>query len=92
MNTEDVHNIQHEKNKQRLVIYKQLSQKCFKKIEQCVQNGVPHCMYQIPAFQIGFPLYNMTQYITYLMKVLQHKGFLVKFIKPNLLFISWGFN
>ena len=28
----------------------------------------------------------MTQYITYLIKILSHKGFFVKFIKPNLNF------
>ena len=92
MDSRDVKKIQYEKNKKRLEMYKKLSKKCFSRIEHSVVNNQSFCMYQIVAFQFGYPLYNMTQYITYLMKILNHKGFFVKFVKPNIIFISWGFS
>ena len=91
MDIKDVNNIQHEKNKQRLALYKKLSKKCFRRIENCVVSGEAFCLYQIEAFHLGFPLYNMTQFITYLIKILNHKGFTTKYIQPNIVFISWGF-
>ena len=91
MDTNKVYRIQHEKNKQRLLLYKKLSKKCFNKIEKCVISGEAFCLYQADAFNVGFPIYNMTQFITYLIKILNHKGFVTKYIQPNIVFISWGF-
>jgi hypothetical protein len=91
MDRSDIQKIQDAKNKKRLLLYKKLSSKCFKKIETAVLRDKSFYMYQVEAFQIGYPLYNITQYVTYLIKILKHKGFFVKFLQPNIVFISWGF-
>lgn len=91
MDVGEVYNVQNESNKKRLAMYKNLSKSCFNKIAKSVRDGHPYCVYNVPAIQIGYPLYNMTQYITYLIKLLKLKSYMVKFIPPNTLFISWGF-
>ena len=47
------------------------------------------CLFVVPAFIFGVPLYNMTNCIIYIMEDLIDKGFKVNYTDPNLLTISW---
>ena len=50
--------------------------------EQC-------CWYVMPEILIGIPKYNKNDCIIYVINKLRDDGFIVKYIHPNLLFISW---
>lgn len=47
------------------------------------------CLFIVPSFIFGVPLYNMTNCIIYIMEDLIEKGFKVQYTHPNLLSISW---
>jgi hypothetical protein len=47
------------------------------------------CIFIVPRFIFGVPLYNMTNCIIYIMEDLIDKGFKVIYTDPNLLTISW---
>ena len=47
------------------------------------------CIYLVPRFLFGVPLYNMTNCIIYIMEELIDKGFKVTYTHPNFLSISW---
>lgn len=47
------------------------------------------CLFVVPSFLFGVPLYNMTNCIIYIMEDLIEKGFKVNYTHPNLLTISW---
>lgn len=47
------------------------------------------CWYVFPEIILGIPLYNINECITYCLEKLNDNGFIVKYIHPNLMFISW---
>lgn len=47
------------------------------------------CWFVIPEFIIGIPKYNQNDCIAYVIHNLRENGFIVKYIHPSLLFISW---
>lgn len=44
----------------------------------------------VPEFIIGYPKYDIATCISYLITVLRKNNFIVKYYKPNTLFIYWG--
>ena len=50
--------------------------------EQC-------CWYLVPEMMIGIPKYDHKDCTAYVIEKLRANGFIVKYIHPNLLFISW---
>jgi hypothetical protein len=47
------------------------------------------CWFQVPTSIIGHTAYNYSNCVAFLIKELTENKFLVKFIKPNMLLISW---
>ena len=47
------------------------------------------CYFIMPEILIGFPNYNFNECLIYIINSLENDGFLVKYIHPNLLLISW---
>jgi hypothetical protein len=47
------------------------------------------CWYLVPETMIGVPKYDQASCIAYIMDKLKTNGFNVRYIHPNLLFISW---
>ena len=54
------------------------------------KNDEQVCWFLVPETIIGVPKYDQAGCIAYLMNKLQTNGFNVKYIHPNLLFISWN--
>jgi hypothetical protein len=48
-----------------------------------------HIFFAVPEFIFGEPLYKQGDCIGYLVVKLEENGFLVKYIHPNTLFVSW---
>jgi hypothetical protein len=49
-----------------------------------------HIWFTVPEFIFGEAVYNKAECIAYLVNKLQDNGFLVKYIHPNTMFISWS--
>ena len=47
------------------------------------------CWFLVPETILGVPKYDQGACIAYLMDKLKHSGFNVRYVHPNLLFISW---
>ena len=77
---------------------KQLS--VFNKILNRIQNriritgknkrGDTHIWFNVPEYIFGEPVYDKGDCIAYLFTKLQDNGFLVKYLHPNTLFVSWN--
>ena len=48
------------------------------------------CSFIMPEIMIGFPTYDIGDCLVYIMAKLEENGFLIKYIHPNLLLISWN--
>jgi len=49
-----------------------------------------HIWFNVPEYIFGEPVYDKGECIAYIVNKLQDNGFLVKYIHPNTLFISWS--
>lgn len=47
------------------------------------------CLYNIPEFIFGVPLYNVNDLKKYIMDTLKKNGFKILYFHPNTVFISW---
>ena len=86
----ELHKKQKEKEKNRLKIYENISEKCFKKIKETSLNEETFCFYRLPEYIPGLPLYNMTECVIFILNLLHEKGFKSRYCDPYMLFISWS--
>jgi hypothetical protein len=49
-----------------------------------------HIWFTVPEYIFGEPIYNNGDCIGYLFKKLEENGFIVKYVHPNTMFISWS--
>ena len=78
-----------EKNKNRLKIFDNILKKVHSRIIYNSKLEKTYCFYHIPEFIIGVPLYNTEDLKQYIINSLQKNGFLLLYVDPNWIFISW---
>jgi hypothetical protein len=91
-NVNEIKKFIHEREKGRLLIYEEILEKCYHRIQSSVVRDDPFSLYVVPDFIIGKPTYNFANCIQYIIFRLKNNGFSVKYIYPNALQIEWGKN
>jgi hypothetical protein len=91
-NVNEIKKFMHEREKGRLLIYEEILEKCYHRIQSSVVRDDPFSLYVVPDFIIGKPTYNFANCIQYIIFRLKNNGFQVKYIYPNALQIEWGKN
>lgn len=91
-NVNEIKKFIHEREKGRLIIYEEILEKCYHRIQSSVVRDDPFSLYVVPDFIIGKPTYNFANCIQYIIFRLKNNGFQVKYIYPNALQIEWGKN
>ena len=71
-------------------IYYKISKKCFEKIKEMSDNDQNYCFFKIPEYIPGYPLFNMTECVLYLLNLLKEKGFNSRYVDGYMLYISWN--
>ena len=90
MNIFELTKMHKRKQQNRIKVYEELLAKCHKKIyEICKGNNVSECIYKVPMYTFGSPLYNQEAAIAYILLKLRKNSFDVYYEKPNILHISW---
>lgn len=76
----------------RVNLYNKLITKIHSKIRTASRqrNSKAFCHYVMPEVLIGYPNYNFEECLFYVIHILKEDGFLVRYIHPNLLLISWN--
>jgi hypothetical protein len=69
--------------------FEQVLLKCHAKIKLAAKNNHFACFYEVPEFVIGLPLFNVTECITYIINALKDNGFVVKYMYPKTVYVSW---
>lgn len=69
--------------------YESVLKLCHLKIKRTAENEKLFCIYVVPKFIIGTPLYDHEQLKLYIIQSLKKSGFIVKVINPESLYISW---
>jgi hypothetical protein len=76
----------------KLELFKKLLNRIHVRIKTTAKHNVHEkfCWFVVPEIIIGVPKYDQAGCIAYLISKLQTNGFNVRYIHPNLLFISWN--
>ena len=82
--------IQKENKEKTKISFKALFEDCTKKILSSNIHGNTHIVYIIPGYLVDFPLYDMLQARTYVIKKLNKKGFKVSVYSENKILIDWN--
>jgi hypothetical protein len=85
----DIQQKQNAKDKYRMQVHKRLLEKCYYKIKTASESEESYCLYRVPEFIIGEPIYNLPECILFIITNLKNSGFLIKYYKPNLIYITW---
>lgn len=86
----------YEKKRERDFVQLKIFNKVLRRIHTKIQvtsrqkNAEKLCWFVVPEIMLGVPLYDQSGCIAYVMDKLKEDGFIVKYVHPNTLFISWG--
>ncbi len=87
---QEIHKQQREKEKKRLRIYEMIASQCFKKIKETSLTDETFLFFQLPEYIPGYPIYNMTECVIFLLNCLHEKGFHARYVDNFIVFISWN--
>lgn len=92
INIDDLYEKKRERDFAQLKIFNKVLRRVHSKIQVTSrQKGVEKiCWFVVPEIMLGVPLYDQSGCIAYVMDKLKVDGFIVKYVHPNTLFISWG--
>lgn len=69
--------------------YNRVLDLCYGKIEKAAKLDLNWCIFDVPEFILGQPIYALNECIQYTMSHLQQKGFQVHYYFPKLLVVVW---
>ena len=69
--------------------FEQVLVKCHAKIKLAARMDFYACFFEVPEIVIGIPLYNITECITYIVDSLKSNGFVIRYLYPKTIYISW---
>ena len=73
----------------RFTTYRKILEKCHKRIQTNSNKNLTHCIYVIPKIVYGLPAYDQIKCADYCVDKLKKNGFVVLYVYPNLMYISW---
>jgi len=91
INMEDLYENKQKHDRQQLELFNKILCKIHTRIKYISnqRNNPLCCWHLIPETMLGVPRYDQPSCIAYIINKLEHNGFVVKYIHPNLIFISW---
>ena len=85
----DLQKKHYNREQKRTKLFNKILSKCYRKIKQAFNNEYTYCIFQVPEFELGEPIFNMTKCVIYILQNLRKNGFYCKYCHPFLIFISW---
>jgi hypothetical protein len=89
MNVNDIQQRQYNKDRYRMQVYKRLLERCYIKIKSASNNEEKFCLYRVPEYVFGEPIFKLPECILFIITNLKNSGFIIKYYKPNVIYITW---
>ena len=86
---EDLIKNQQEREKIKFKTFSKIYNNIEKKISLASTSDFYYIWYEIPEFIIGFPLYNLEECKTYIIKQIKNNGFTIEEFDENIILITW---
>jgi len=92
LNIDELYEKKRQQDLNKLALFNKLLNRIHVKIKTVSRQKIDEqfCWYLVPEIIIGIPKFDQGSCIAYLMDKLKTSGFNVRYIHPNLLFISWA--
>ena len=88
----ELHNAMKQKEARQVEMFASVLDRCYARIRRCASVNRTDCMYDVPELIIGKPLYDVNKCVKYVKKHLEISGFIVEYVFPRFLLISWDLN
>ena len=91
INIDDLYERKRQQDLMKLELFNKMLNSVHKRIKLTTRQKIDNqvCWYLVPETILGVPKYDQGACIAFLMDKLKNNGFNVRYIHPNLLFISW---
>lgn len=91
INIDDLYEKRQQRELRQLGIFNKLLNRVHKRIQTTgrIKTNDKYIWFHVPEYIFGEPLYDKGDCIGYLYTKLEENGFLVKYVHPNTLFVSW---
>jgi len=91
LNIDELYEKKRNQDLNKLALFNKILNRIHVKIKSVSRQKIDEqfCWYLVPEIIIGVPKYDQAACIAYLMDKLKKSGFNVRYIHPNMLFISW---
>lgn len=89
LHVKDLTSAKTEKAKRNHELYKKFLGDAHLKIKRANDAGVKRCMFKVPPFVIGQPLYNYQHAIRYILRKLTQGDFNTQHLEANVIYIDW---
>ena len=89
LNINDLYDSINNKNFKRMKKFDDILVQIHRRIKYHADLEQTFCLYSIPEFIFGIPLYNVNDLKKYIMDTLKKNGFKLMYFHPNTIFISW---
>ena len=86
---EDLIKNQQEREKIKFKTFSKIYNNIEKKISLASTSDFYYIWYEVPEFIIGFPLYNLEECKTYIIKQIKNNGFTIEEFDENIILITW---
>lgn len=90
INIHDLNVKRREKHQRDREIFNRVLKRCHMRIRMSANQLSSACMYTIPPYIPGLPLFQINDCLRYIKKKLKANGFKVKTMSPTQIYISWG--
>ena len=92
LNIDELYESKKKNDLNRLEIYNKLLVKVHTRIKTAsrLRNCDNFCHFIMPEILVGYPNYNLSDCVVFIIDCLEKDGFLTRYVHPNLLLISWN--
>ena len=92
LNILELHRTINEKNERKNECYEKVLEICHKRIVMATEHRKMKYVFVVPEYIPGYPIYDLNLCIKHIIKSLETNGFLVTYVFPKYLYISWDFD
>ena len=92
VNIDELYENKQKRDLKQLSIFNKILNRIHRRIQFTGRNrkiGETHIWFAVPEYIFGEPVYDVAECIAYIYTKLEENGFLVKYIHPNTIFVSW---
>jgi hypothetical protein len=92
INIDDLYEKKHMRDQKQLAIFNKILNRIHKRIKFTSHNksNDTHIWFTVPEYIFGEPVYDQGECIGYLVNKLEENGFMVRYMHPSTLFVSWN--